>query len=187
LAFILISMLIAVVALQMNTSLGVYLRDVYGLSDQRFGYLLTLNASMVVLFQFFISRRMQGRRPLIMAALGGALYALGYTLYGFVAGYALFLVAMAVLTIGEMVFVPSAQALAACMAPEDMRGRYLAAYGLSWSLPLIFGPLASGLILDNLNPRWLWYAVGLVGFVAAAGFLVLERRMGEAMPTSRWH
>ncbi len=184
-AFILISMLIAVVALQMNTSLGVYLRDVHGLSDQRFGFLLTLNASMVVLLQFYITRRMQGGRPLVMAALGGALYALGYTMYGFVAGYVLFLTAMAILTIGEMLFVPSAQALAARMAPEDMRGRYMAAYGLSWSLPLIFSPLASGLIMDNLNPRWLWYAVGLVGFAAAAGFLLLERWMGKALLTTR--
>jgi MFS family permease len=184
-AFVLTSMLIAVVAIQMNTSLGVYLRDAYGLSDQRFGYLLTLNASMVVLLQFYITRRMQGGRPLVMAALGSALYALGYTLYGFVAGYALFLTAMAILTLGEMVFVPSAQALAAYMAPEDMRGRYMAAYGLSWSLPLVFGPLASGLIMDNLNPQWLWYVVGLVGFAAAAGYLLLDRWMGSSLPTSR--
>ncbi len=184
-AFILTCMLIVVVAMQMNTSLSVYLRDVHGLSDQRFGYMLTLNASMVVVFQFYITRRMQGARPLVMAALGSALYTLGFSLFGFVSGYALFLTAMAILTSGEMIFVPNAQALVACLAPEDMRGRYMAAYGLTWTLPMMFGPLAAGLILDNLNPRWLWYAVGMVGSTAVVGFLLLERWIGKSLPTTR--
>jgi MFS family permease len=180
-AFILIGMFVGVVAMQMGTSLSVYLRDVHGVSDQRFGYIMTLNASMVVLLQFYVTRRIQAFRPLWMTALGSALYGLGYTLYGFVSHYILFLAAMVVVTTGEMIFVPTAQALAAGMAPEDMRGRYMGLYGLSWAIPGMVGPLAAGLIMDNLDPRWLWYAVGLVGLFAAAGFVVLQRWMGDPL------
>ena len=112
-AFIFTCMLVFFLAMQMNISLSVYLRDVHNVSDQQFGYILTLNASMVVLFQFYLTRRMRAFRPLWMTALGSALYGLGYALYGFVSRYILFLAAMVVVTTGEMIFVPTAQALAA--------------------------------------------------------------------------
>jgi len=180
-AFLLTCMLVFFLAMQMNTSLSVYLRDVHNVSDQQFGYIMTLNASMVVLFQFYLTRRMRAFRPLWMTALGSALYGLGYALYGFVSRYILFLAAMVVVTTGEMIFVPTAQALAAGMAPEDMRGRYMGAYGLSWAIPGMVGPLLAGLIMDNLDPRWLWYAAGLVGLTAAAGFVLLRKWMGDSL------
>ncbi len=36
---------------------------------------------------------------------------------------------------------PARQAMVARFAPEDMRGRYMAIYGVSFSLPFAFGPL----------------------------------------------
>ena len=37
-----------------------------------------------------------------------------------------------------------------------------------------------GLVLDNLNPLWLWYACGVVGLVAAWAFLILHRQIRPA-------
>jgi MFS family permease len=179
-AFVLICILVAIAAIQMNTTLSVYLRDVHGVSAQGFGFILSLNATMVVLFQFYITRRMRAYRPWIVMAAGSALYGFGYALYGFVSAYVLFLAAMVVITTGEMVFVPTAQALAARMAPEDMRGRYMAAYGLSWAIPGMIGPLLAGLIMDNADPRWVWYAAAVSGLVAAAGFALLHRWLGDS-------
>ncbi len=45
------------VYMQMNTSLAVFLRNVHGANEQMFGCILALNAAMVVLFQFPITRR----------------------------------------------------------------------------------------------------------------------------------
>lgn len=39
------------------------------------------------------------------------------------------------------------------IALEDMRGRYMAVFGLTWGFPAIFGPRLVGLILDNMNPN----------------------------------
>ncbi len=183
-AFIAVSVLVAIVAMHLNTNLPVYLRDVHGISEQRCGYVLTLNASMVVLFQFWLTRQMQAFSPLLLAAAGSALYGLGYAVYGFVSAYVLFLAAMVVVTTGEMVFVPAAQALAARMARDDMRGRYLAAYGLSWGVPGIVAPLLAGLIMDNLDPRVLWYVSGLIGLTAAGGFVLMHRRIGDLPATN---
>jgi MFS family permease len=183
--FILACILRSLVAMQMSTTLPVYLRDVYSVSERGFGAIMSLNAGMVVLFQFPITRRISRYRPLMVMAVGMLLYAAGYSMYGFVSAYALFLGAMATLTIGEMMTAPTSQALVARLAPEDMRGRYMAVYGFSWVIPLTIGPLLSGLIMDHGDPRWVWYGAGLVGTVAAAAFALLERRVGR--PDSQIH
>lgn len=162
--------------MQMTTTLAVYLRDTHGVPEQGFGYILSLNAGMVVLLQFPISRRIAKYRPLMLMAAGSLLFALGFAMYGFVASYGLFLVAMAIITVGEMIAAPTGQALAAQFAPEDMRGRYLAFFGLSWVIPSAVGPLAAGLVMDHADPRWVWYAAGLVGLVGALAFALLQRR-----------
>jgi len=183
LLFILCCMVMTVVYIQMNTSLGVYLRDVHGVPTQGYGYILSLNAAMVVLLQFPITRRISRYRPMLMMASGALLYALGFAMYGFVEAYAMFMAAMVIITIGEMLVAPVSQALVAGLAPEDMRGRYMAAFGLSWAVPWAVGPLLAGLVMDGFDPRWVWYAAGVLGLVATAGFLLLqgrvERRTGE--------
>jgi MFS family permease len=181
--FILACIFMGLVYTNMAATLGVYLRDVHGIPESGYGMILSLNAIMVVLFQFWITRRIQGKPPLMMMALGTFLYAIGFAMYGFVSAYVLFLLAMVVITIGEMVVAPVSQALVAKFAPEDMRGRYMAVFGISWGIPFAVGPLLAGLILDNLNPDWLWYAAGLVGMIAVAQFLYLQRRVRpEPMP-----
>lgn len=173
-AFILACILMTLVYMQMNTTLSVYLRDVHGVPDQGYGYIISLNAGMVVLFQFWITRRFKHLPPMILMALGTLLYAFGFSMYGFVSAYTLFMLAMVIITIGEMLVVPVGQALVANFAPEDMRGRYMAMYGFSWTIPTAFGPLAAGLIMDNYNPNWVWYACGIISMIAIAGYLFLH-------------
>jgi MFS family permease len=177
--FVLASMLLSFVYMQLNTTLGVYLRDTHGIIEQYFGYMLSLNALMVVLFQFPITRRIARYKPMLMMALGTLLYAIGFGMYGFVSTLPLFVAAVAILTIGEMIVAPNAQALVAKFAPEHMRGRYMAFSGFSGVIPMMFGPLLSGAILDNADPRMLWYIVGVVGLVAAAAFVGLDRRVDQ--------
>ena len=53
----------------------------------------------------------------------------------------------------------------------------MAAFGLSWGTATALGPMAAGVILDNYNPNWLWYAAGITFLVTVAGFLGLNRLM----------
>ncbi len=182
--FVFMCILMGLVYMNMNSTLGVFLRDVYAVPESGYGLLLSINALMVVFLQFPIARRITDRPPLLMMACGTALYALGFGMYGIVSNNLMFVVAMVIITLGEMVVSPVAQALTARFAPEDMRGRYMAIFGISWSIPFMIGPLLAGLILDNLNPNLLWYATGFVGMLAVLGFLYLNRRahLREAVP-----
>lgn len=174
--FLVASMLSVLVYMQMNTTLSVYLRDVHGVPEQGFGYILSLNAAMVVLLQFPITRWISKFRPMIIMVIGTLFYAVGFGMYGFVSIYIMFLVAMVIITIGEMLVSPVSQSIVARLAPEAMRGRYMAAYGFSWIIPSALGPLLAGLVMDNLDARWVWYGAGVIGLIAAAAYYALEWR-----------
>jgi MFS family permease len=159
----------------MTTTLGVFLRDVKGLPESGYGLIISLNAIMVILFQFPITRRIEKYKPMLMMAAGTALYAVGYLMYGFIDTFALFATAMVVITIGEMIVAPVGQALSTSFAPEQMRGRYLAIQGHTINLAYGIGPLLAGRIFDSGSPNVLWYAAGLVGGLSSLMFLTMAR------------
>ena len=174
--FWLASALSTLVYIQMNGTLAVYLRDVHNVSLQNFGTILSLNAGMVVLFQFYITRRYAKYPELTVITLGALLNAIGFALYGFVATYGLFLLAMAIITVGEMLWAPISQSIVARLAPEDMRGRYMAFFGFSFAVPFAIGPLLAGLVIDYYDPNWVWYAGGIIGLASAAMFGLMSIR-----------
>ncbi len=171
--------------MNLNTSLGVYLRNEHGIVVSGYGYLLSLNAAMVVLMQFPITRRITKYPPMIMMAVGTFLYAVGFSMYGFTSTYMLFVVAMVIITVGEMIVSPVSQALVASFAPEDMRGRYMAVSGFSWGIPFAIGPYLAGLLIDGPRPYLLWYAAGFIGILSTLGFLALHRMRGAQIEKTK--
>jgi MFS family permease len=173
--FVIISTIATIVYSQMYSTLSVFLRDVHGIPEAGYGWLMTLNAGMVVLFQFMITRKISDKPPMLILAMGSTLYVIGFGLYGFVSAYVLFMLAMVIITIGEMVIIPVAQAYVGEAAPEDMRGRYSGVMGFSWMIPWMIGPLLAGLIMDNGDPNWVWYGSAILGSVSTLGFLWLRK------------
>jgi MFS family permease len=173
-AFLFTSILMLIVYQQLYSTLSVYLRDVHSIPAQGYGLLMSLNAGTVVLLQLWVTRKLRDLAPMLMMAAGTAFYLVGFTMYGLVATYPLFVVAMLIITVGEMIVVPVGQALASRFAPEDMRGRYMAVFGLSWTIPSAIGPWVAGLVIDNYNPNWVWYAGGAISAVAIVGFFLLH-------------
>jgi MFS family permease len=178
-AFLVTSMLMLIVYQQMYNTLSVYLRDVHGVAAQAYGAMLSLDAAVVVVFQFWVARKIRPYAPMLMMMVGTLFYMVGFTMYGFVTTYTLFIVAILVITVGEMIVMPVGQALVARFAPADMRGRYMAVFSISWTIPSAVGPWAAGLIMDNYDPNWVWYAAGIISAVAAGGFYLLHLRAKE--------
>ncbi len=173
-AYLVVSMLMLIVYQQLYSTLSVYLRDSHNIPTQQYGLLLTISAITVVLTQLWVTRRTKGKPPFLMMAFGTLFYLIGFTMFGFVKVYWLFGAAVVITAIGEMIVVPVGQYLAAKFAPEDMRGRYMAFYNLAWGFPSSIGPWAAGMILDNYNPDWVWYAGGIISGVAVIGFAGLN-------------
>jgi MFS family permease len=177
--FLLASALLVLVFTQVHGTLAVFLRDFHGVSAQQFGLLMGLNGAMVVLFQFPITRKVEGRPPFLILALGTLFTLVGFGMFGFVSGYVFFIMALVIITVGEMLFAPVSQAMAADIAPEDMRARYMAVYGFSWMIPGAVGIYLAGLVMDNYDPRLVWFIAAFIGFLAVLAFLGLHVRYSQ--------
>jgi len=172
--FLSVSAITVLVYMQMNSTLSVFLRDVHGFPAQSFGFLLSMNALMVVLFQFWITRKISKYAPMKIMAFGTLFLMIGFGMYGFISEPYLFFIAMAIITVGEMIVFPTGQSAAASFAPEDKRGRYMAVYGFQWMIPNLFGVLAAGLIMDSIGPNWVWYLAGILSMLSMIGFWLIH-------------
>jgi MFS family permease len=177
--FTIAGMISLLVYQQQYGALSVYLRDVHNISSQNYGVLLSVAGLEVVLFQVWVSRTIKKYPPFLVMTFGTLFFIIGFIMIGYVQSLVLFLLAIIVITIGEMITFPTNKALAANFAPEAMRGRYMAIYDLGWTVPATFGPAAAGLILDNYNPDMLWYLGGMLCAVSAVIFYALHLRLGR--------
>ncbi len=180
--FILATILMSLVYLQMYNTLSVFLRDVHGIPPQGYGFILTTSAITVILFQLWVSRLIRNRPPFLMMALGSLFYLVGFGMYGIVGVFALFMAAMVIITIGEMITMPTSAALAANFAPEVMRGRYMAVFDFTFAIPAAIGPVAAGFILDKYNPNLLWGIAAVLCLISALAFYGLHRKLGHREP-----
>jgi len=176
--FIVSGMLALIVYIQQYGSLAVYLRDLHGIDSRGYGIMLSITGLEVVLFQFWISRMIRHRPPFLMMMLGAGIFAVGMFMYGLVTGFIMFVLAAIIVCVGEMLYFPTSQVIAAGFAPKDMRGRYMAVAGFITSIPNTVGPGAAGYILDNLDPHLLWYIGGALCLISALGYGSLHLRLG---------
>jgi MFS family permease len=157
--------------------LPVYAKEQFGLPESMYGFLVTVNAGMVVLLQYAITKQTERFAPMLMMAVGALLYALGVGSVALAQGFAALLVSMVILTLGEMVMVPTGTTQVANQSPSDMRGRYMGVYGLTWMVGFGIGPVLGGLLSDYIAPVATWHGGLILGLAATGGFLLLGWRL----------
>lgn len=109
-AFLIAGTLMGVVYVQMYNSLSVYLRDVHGIRPQAYGFLLTVSAITLILFQLWVIRLIRNQPRFLMMSMGTLFYMAGFTMFGVAATYWLVALAVIIITIGETIVVPTGQA-----------------------------------------------------------------------------
>lgn len=179
LAFILISILTVSAFMQMSTTLSVYLTEFQNMSETFFGALVMLNALMVVFLQIPLTGWVSKAPLLGVMIAGNAFYLIGFGSYGLSPSMPLFILAMVLITLGEMLVIPTSQALTALLAPLDMRARYVATERFNWIIAQGLSPLAAGAIMDRFDPRWVWYGCSIICAISMAGFYRLHLHARE--------
>jgi MFS family permease len=135
-----------------------------------FGLLAAVNGSLIALFEITIVARLRPYRRLRLAALGYGLVAAGFGMIGLVMHWAWFLLAVLVLTLGEILAAPQQMAFVADWAPPEARGRYLSLYQASWWVAFAVNPALP--LHKALGELAFW---GLAPLVALPGVIVLLR------------
>ena len=177
LAFCAAYTLVTSCAVLMMVLLPVYAKENFGVPENQIGFIITTNATMVVLLQYATTRITRRYPHLPVLVVGSLFYVLGVGSVAWGWSFPLFLASMVVMTIGEMILVPTATTLAANLAPSTMRGRYMSIYNLTWGLGLGIGPVVGGVLNDHVGPAAIWYGGPVMGLVAMLGFGLLARAL----------
>jgi MFS family permease len=186
--FIVIFALIQICAALVWVLLSVYSKQQFGMPENQYGFLPTVNGLMIVLLQLWITSQTRRRSTFSMLAVGSAFYGIATFSIAFMTGFWGFLISMVVLTIGEMILMPTSSTFAANMAPQAMRGRYMSLYTLTWAISMGIGPILGGLLSDTMGPRSIWYGGGVIGLISVMGFIFLKTlykdRLKAAVPSA---
>jgi predicted MFS family arabinose efflux permease len=142
--------------------------NTHGIAPSTWGFLVIINPALVTLFQLRVIRWTSGipagpKFVTAMLLMGGSFLFL--LLSGSVA---MFVVVLFVFVLGEMLWVPTSQAIAARLAPEDVRGAYMGAFSSTSSIGFALGPFTGLQLRGAYGDNAAWYFFAAVSVAAAA-------------------
>ena len=162
--------------------LGVYVKQNYGVLESEYGFISATNALMVVLFQVGVTRITKRYLPLPVLALGAFIYALGVGSIMLGSSFWDFWLSYVVVTIGELIILPTANTFVANAAPVDQRGRYMGFFVLGQGAGTSVAPLLGGVLNDQIGPKAIWLGSSVFGLLGSAGFAAMSRHKSTAVP-----
>jgi MFS family permease len=168
-------------------TLPVFAKNQAHVTERAIGLVFFVNSLVIVLAQLPVTKLVEGRRRMPMLTLMTGFWAAAWLLVfgaglwlSALAAGAVIVVAGGVFAIGECLQGPTQQALIAQLAPDHLRGRYMALSTNSWSIGWIVGPAAGAFVLQK-EPLALWPAAAALCLAAGAAGLLLERRLPESV------
>ncbi|HET7658470.1 MAG TPA: MFS transporter, partial [Bacillales bacterium] len=141
---------------------------------EMFGILKIENSIVIVLFTMIIAKLLTKYKISDHKRMnfGIALFALGFVVLGFSNDFWILLGFMAILSIGEVIYVPIEKTLLAEIADETNRSKYIAATGLSMRLGSVLSALWLSLSA-YLNSWGMSFTYTLMGLVAILMFFLI--------------
>ncbi|NUR73875.1 MAG: MFS transporter [Hamadaea sp.] len=142
-----------------------------GIDPANYGTVIAVNGIMIVALQLFIPK-LVGRHPRNRVQITSALLVgLGMGAVGLAGSVPTLALTVAVWTLGEMINAPVNGTTIADLSSPTMRGRYQGVASMSFTAANFFAPIIGGVVLDRTAPATLWFGLGVLGLVVAAGHL----------------
>lgn len=176
--FILLTMLNAVVFMQILWTVPLFFKEAYAWSEAQIGLLMALNGFIVFAVEMPLIYRIDGTRlPVVFIRMGLVLYVLAYL--SLIAPFAAVLAAaayMVFISFGEIFVMPFSSNYVMGRSPEGKFGQYMGVYTMAYSCSNIIAPLLGTQIIARLGFTTLWWLSAGLALVVWMGFWMLERR-----------
>lgn len=174
----------AVLYLQIDVALPLTLAE-RGIGPASLGILLAVSALTIVFGQPLLARGPLSRLGSTAGmAVGFVLMGLGFALVGRAADLPGLVAATVVWSLGDLILLGRATALVAAIAPAAARGRYVSAYGISWGIAAMVGPLLGTQLVARLHAAGTWDVLGALCLVLALAqpLVAAVARRGGRLP-----
>ena len=160
---------------QLFATFPLYMREVYGLAEDRIGQLVIINTLLIVSLEMILIHWIGKRSLTRFIAVSFLLTGLGFALMPLGRDFPYAALTVAVWTFGEMLSMPLLGALIAIRAGQASLGRYMGLFSFSFSLAMIIGPVVGTAVYGRFGPTVLWFGCGAVGCFLYAVFSLLSR------------
>lgn len=175
LLFSALTLVFAIIYVQGEVTLPVDIRA-HGLGPDVYGLIIAANGALVVLLSLPLSRWAARRRPFRLLALAAVFLGSGFGLTGLSAAVPIYVLSVAIWTVGEILGASVAPTIIANLSPPDLRGLYQGVFGAAWGLAGFGGPVLGGWIYQRWGAPALWSGCFGLGLLLAAGYLGLAAR-----------
>ena len=167
LVFLLSSALAYLVYVAVETVLPVAAVNGHGIEPSTWGFIVIINPLLVTLFQLRITRRTTWFAPGPKLVTAMLMMGCSFLLLLVAGSAATFAIVITIFVIGEMLWVPTSQAIAAGLAPEDIRGAYMGAFGATGGVGFALGPVVAFGLQDRAGEGAGWVFFAAISVVAA--------------------
>jgi MFS family permease len=149
------------------------------------GVIIMINCFQVALTQTLVGRWMERFRPIRVIAVAALFNVVSYGIFMAVDAASAEWVAISGLLVGilfynfaETAAAPFNQNFSVSLAPEALRGRYLAVYQMSYTLGQTAGPGLFALLLTQ-GALWPWIFLSALNLLAVPALFTLERMIKD--------
>jgi MFS family permease len=184
------AVLVAAAYAQIATMLPPYVKGHASVGEAGIGAIFFVNTLVLVVAQLPFAKALAGRNRLRALAAAGAIFSatcLGVLAAGtWLDGTQAVIVLCAVIvgfSVAECMHGAVNNPLVADLAPPQLMGRYMALRTSAWQVGFLAGPAIGSLLLTR-SPTALWCGAAVACALAAAGFLLLERRIPQELALS---
>ena len=147
--------------------LPVSLVDGFGYDASAWGFLVWINPLLVTLFQLRLTRRTAGVAPAPKLVAALLVMGLPFALLAWSQSIVAVVIVVVVFVVGEMLWVPTSQAVVADLAPADIRGAYMGAFGSAPAIGFALSPLIGLQVRNSFGDDATWLMFAALGVVAA--------------------
>ena len=176
LLFILFGMGAQMTYMATETLLPISVTTTHHLAPAAWGFLMILNPVSVTLFQLRLTRLTSSIPASLKLAAAMLMMGAPFVLLNFDASIPAVALVIAVFVVGEMLWVPSSQAVIAALAPADIRGAYMGVFNATGSVGWALTPFLGLQVRHAYGDAVMWWCVaavgvsaGVLGFAAARG------------------
>ncbi len=150
-----------------ETVLPISLVESHGIPEWGWGFLLVVNPLLVTLFQMRLTRRVTAVPSALKWALAMLLMGLPFLFLSLTSALPAIIAILVLFVIGEMLWVPTSQSIVAGMAPDDLRGAYMGAFGSTAAIGFALSPFLGLQIRSAGGDSEMWAAFAVVAIISA--------------------
>ena len=147
--------------------LPVSIVDGYGYEPQAWGFLVWVNPLLVTLLQVRLTRATAPIAPAPKLVVAMLVMGLPFLVLVWTHSLAAIVFVVVVFVFGEMLWVPTSQAVVADLAPSDIRGAYMGAFGSAPAIGFALAPLIGLQMRNSFGDEATWAMFAGIGVVAA--------------------